>query len=65
MTTSRVHSSGTDYDAQYAGVYEPEIRYVLLVKPKPWLESPILIPSGGPAYSCNNGFYAAGEQHSC
>ncbi len=28
MTTSRVYSSGTDYDAQYAGVYEPEIRHL-------------------------------------
>ena len=28
MTTSRVYSSGADYDAQYAGVYEPEIRYL-------------------------------------
>lgn len=28
MTTSRVYDSGADYDAQYAGLYEPEIRYL-------------------------------------
>ena len=29
MTTSRVYDSGADYDAQYAGAYEPEIRYLM------------------------------------
>ena len=28
MTTSRVYDSGADYDAQYAGLYEPEICYL-------------------------------------